>query len=495
MGFGVCLINLPIVHRTGDPFGDIPFMPTGVMYLAGHLRARGVEVSILDGFGLAPARHYRLDGQLGAVGLTEDEIVARLGDARLVGVSVHSGMSHHFALRLAAKIRAARPGVPLVAGGHHPSAVWGEFLAGGYDYVAVGEGEAPLLHLARSLRDGVDDTDRIPGLACAGAPPTPAVREEDLDACGFAAADLLPLENYWALGMSHAPVRGRYIAITTSRGCPFNCRFCTTPRLLGRQWRTRSPRHIADEIEFFARRHGVEDIIIQDEAFGTRRDIARGLAEEIIARGLKVRIHLPSGVRLESLDEETLAALRAAGLVYMCLAPESGSERVRERMGKPLDTARLLRIASCARRLGIRVGAFFILGFEGETEEDRRMTRGLAAALTRRGLDEISVFIWTPLPGAEAFGGATGWARYEDLNWSPAWRRDYPALRRARRRLYLRWLAEKALFHPVELGLSLARALSGHCELKGEAALRRMLAGVFRALGAPLRRPPDGGSG
>lgn len=194
------------------------------------------------------------------------------------------------------------------------------------------------------------------------------------------------------------------------------------------------------------------------------------------------------------MDEETLAALHKAGLVYMCLAPESGSERVRERMGKPLDTARLLRLAERARRLGIRVGAFFILGFEGEGDEDRCMTRDLVVALTRRGLDEISVFIWTPLPGAEAFGGETGWTRYEDLNWSPAWRRDYPLLQRTRRRLYARWLAEKALFHPLELGLSLARALTGRCELKGEAALRRLLAGVFRALRAAVSRSNHAGA-
>ncbi len=475
MGFKICLINLPIVHRTGDPFGDIPYMPTGAMYIAGYLRTHDFDVSILDGFGLAPTRYYRIDDQLSAVGLTEDEILARLGDVQLVGISVHAGMSHQFALRLAHQIRAARPGVTLIAGGHHPSAVYQEFLDDGFDYVAIGEGEKTLLHLAQSLRDGVEDLTRIPGLAFSGNTPIPSAMETDLDSLGFAAADLLPLERYWALRMSHAPVRGPYISITTSRGCPFDCRFCTTPRLLGRQWRTRSPRHVADEIELFVRQYGVEDIIIQDEAFCTRKGIASDLAKEIVARNLKVRLHLPSGVRLDSMDEDTLTALRAAGLVYMCFAPESGSERVRARMGKPMDTARLLRLTTHARQLGVRMGAFFILGFDNEDENDLRMTRDLIVLLTKRGLDEVSLFIWTPLPGAESFKKEIGWTRYEDLNWSPVWRKDYPRLERARRRLYARWLLTKILCHPLELCGSLVRTITGHCALKSEMAFRRFL--------------------
>ena len=475
MAFRVALISLPIVHRTGDAFGDIPYMSTGVMYLAGYLRMNGVDVSVIDGFGLAPARYYRIDGELSAVGLTEDEILAHLGHANLVGISVHAGMSHSFALRLAKKIKTARPEVVVVAGGHHPSAVYQEFLAGGFDYVVVGEGEHALLRLTQYLGDGIGDVGDIPGLARPGCSPSPNVPETDLDTFGFVAADLLPLDNYWALRMAHAPVRGRYMAITTSRGCPYACRFCTTPRLLGRHWRTRSPHHVADEIEALVRQYGVEDIIIQDEVFGARKRVALDLAHEIVRRGLKVRLHLPSGVKVETIDEEVLTALREAGLEYMCLAPESGSDRILAKMNKPMDTRQLLRLVAHARKLGIRMGAFFVLGFEDETDEDRRQTQDLVVELTKRGVDEVSLFIWTPLPGADAFESETGWSRYEDLNWSPCWRRDYARLNRFRRRLYGRWLLTKALYHPVDLCCSLLRTLTGQYALKSEMALRRII--------------------
>lgn len=475
MDFKVVLISLPIVHLKGDPFGNIPYMPTGVSCLAGFLQQEGVEVSIIDGFGLAPRRLYEIDEQLNAFGLTEDDIVARLGDEQLVGISIHSGMGHSFALRLAAKIKAHKADVVLIAGGHHASVVYQELLDGGFDYVCYSEGEHPLLSLVQYLRDGKGELSEIPGLLY-GAGMTPVVAfEEDLDRLGFAALDLLPLENYWELSMSHAPVRGRYMVITTSRGCPYNCRFCTTPLLQGRKWRSRSPKHIVDEIEKAVGEFGIEDVLIQDEIFGARKEIVLGMTREIKERGLKIRLYLPSGVKIESLDEEILAELKRAGLQHICFAPESGSPRVLSKMSKPMDFDKLFRIVSFTRGLGIRIMANFVLGFEDEDDGDRQMTRDLVLKLTKLGVDEVSLFIWTPLPGAAAFESEKGWSRYEDLNWSPRWRSNYCELSRFRKRLYIRWALTKALYHPVDFARLVFNVIVGRYELKSEMALRRVL--------------------
>jgi len=485
VNYKVALINPPLVHVTGDPFGDIPFMPTGITYLAGYLLANGVDVSIVDGFGLAPRQVYRIDDQLSATGLTEDEIIERLTDENLVGISVHSGMSHSVSLRLAAQVRDRLPDAVLIAGGNHASAVYDELIEGGFDYVCIGEGEDVLLDLVRCRRDGRGDPHSIPGLAYRGGVCLPNRLEPDLDKFGFAALELLPLDNYWSLGMQHAPVKGRYMVITTSRGCPFNCRFCTTPKLLGRRWRHRSPKHVVDEIQADVDRFGIEEVTIQDELFGCRKEVAQAIAREILDRNLQVRLSLPSGVKAESFDEETLSLLRQAGLEYMCLAPESGSERVLDRMNKPVDFDRFYRVVAFARRLGIRLGCFFVLGFEDENDDDRRLTMKLIRELTRMGVDEVSIFIWTPLPGADAFESETGWSRYEDLNWSPAWRTDYRYLARFRRRLYLRWFFTKAMYHPVGLLRSAWNVVSGRYELKSEMALRRLILSMFRVRTGP----------
>jgi radical SAM superfamily enzyme YgiQ (UPF0313 family) len=476
MSFKVVLINPPLVHPSGDPFGDIPYMPTGVLYLAGYLASNDIDVSIIDGFGLAPDRVHRIDEKLRASGLTENEIVERLTDENLIGISIHSGMSHSISVRLAEKIRRKIPSAALIAGGSHASAVYDELLAGEFDYVCVGEGENTLLALVKCLRDGEGDSTRIPGLAHRrGSDFCPNTLEVDLDKFGFGLLAALPLENYWKPGMSHAPVNGKHMVMTTSRGCPYDCRFCTTPGLLGRKWRNRSARHVVDEMEQAVRKYGIEEVVIQDENFCVRKEHAQSIAHEIIERNLGVKLLLPSGVKVETLDDETLILLRKAGLSYMVFAPESGSRRILKKMNKPMDMEKLYHLVSVGLKLGIKLSCVFILGFEDEDKYDRKRTRDVMLKLTRMGVHEVSLFIWTPLPGAGAFRSLAGWTRYEDLNWSPSWRSDYKLLANCRKRLYLMWFLTKTTYHPLSLARSGWNVLRGHYELKGEMALRRIL--------------------
>ncbi len=475
MGARITLINPPLVHLTGDLYSSIPFMPTGLLYLAGYLEKCGHEVALLDGFGLAPRRVFPIDDALSGFGLTEAEITARLEPSPLVGVGVHSGMSHEFALRLARAVRERFPEAVLVAGGAQASVAPEAFLAGAFDYVCVGEGEYPLEALARSILKGQGCPRKIPGLQGRDFKNPPGPFEENLDRFGFAALHLLPLEQYWNLSMQHAPVQGRFMVMTTSRGCIYNCRFCSTPKLWGRRWRSRSATHVADEIEQAVAKYNITDVIIQDELFGCRRDQARAFAEELIRRKIEVRLSIPSGVKVETFDEDTLVLLHQAGLRYLVFAPESGSARVLKAMNKPMDFEKLFRLIGSARSLGIRLNCVFVLGFEDEDDQDRKLTRALALKLTRMGVDELSLFIWSPLPGADAFHSDQGWRRYEELNWTPRWRRDYGKIKRFRDRLYLEWALTKALFQPLGCLRTGFNILRGRNELKMEMAVRRLL--------------------
>ncbi len=475
MDFKVTLINPPLVYNAGDAYGSIPFMPTGLLYLAGYLESNGVDVSIIDGFGLSPRQFYQIDSKLIGNGLREEEIAERLDGEKLVGISVHSGMSHSIALRLAQTIKKRLPSVTLVAGGSQASVVYKDFLEGGFDYVCIGEGENSLFALVKYLRDGQGSLSSIPGLAYHGMAPSPCVFEEDLDHFAFGALQMLPLHIYWSFGMQHAPTQGKFMVITTSRGCIYNCRFCTTPKLHGRKWRTRSAKNIVDEIQSAVESYGIEDVIIQDELFGFRKESARDFAYEIINRNLKIRISLPSGMKVETTDEETLALLRQAGLHYLVFAPESGSKRVLKKMNKPMNFEKLFRLVSFAGDIGIKVGCFFVIGFEDENDEDRRMTKDLVVKLTKLGVDEVSLFIWSPLPGAAAFESETGWSRYEDLNWSPTWRKDYNKLNKFRNKLYKRWLLTKVFYHPVNSMRLAFNVFTGRFQLKSEMAFHRVL--------------------
>ena len=225
------------------------------------------------------------------------------------------------------------------------------------------------------------------------------------------------------------------------------------------------------------RRDGVRDFFFQDDNFAVDRGRVRAICSLIRERGLDVRVHLPSGVTANLLDEEMVREMGRSGFHSICLAPESGSAEVIKRMKKPVDLDHLARAMIWLREEGIRTNAFIIVGYEGETQEEFRDTRALVRKLTRLGVDEFSIFIYTPLPGAQppADRQLQQYEHYEDLCWSPRWRPDYARCLRKRIILYGEFFFWKACFHPLEfMGIGL-RALTGRYETKGEMAVRRAL--------------------
>lgn len=473
----VTLISPPLVHQKGDPFGGIPAMPNGIAYLAAWVRRAGIHVTAIDAFGKSPGAAQPFKQKYVVRGLSLDEIVKRVpAETDLVGIGCHSGAQHTVTLQLVSMIK-AQLSKPVVVGGHHPTIVSEPFLQAGADYVVHGEGEIALEKLCAAL-DGRTALDDVPGLIREGGRRSPVAEIEDLDSIPFPAVDLLPLENYWNLGFSHGPVRGKHIFMISSRGCPYDCHFCTTPGICGRRWRARSAKNVVDEMEEWIRRYGVRDFHFQDENFAVSKKRVVEICEEIRQRGLDLSISLPSGIKVDTIDEATIRALANAGCRYICVAPESGSHRVLELMNKPLDFEHLYSVIKLCKRLKVRTGCFLIIGYPGETEADRKETAKLVGKLTRLGADEFSIFIFTPLPGAGAWGAneelQSKWEDYEELCWSPRWRPDYKILSRQRRKLYLRYALTKAIFHPLSTFRHLLNIVTGRFETKGEMTVRRM---------------------
>ncbi len=453
----VTLVGLPLVGQRLDPFGSIPAMPTALPPLAAWLRRQGIAAQVIDGFGERPWQRFRPAPGLTARGLRPEELAALVDrDADLVGVSVHSVAGDTVGRRTVELL--ARRGTPVIAGGAHPGLMPERFLEAGATWVVRGEGEGGLA----AILDGAP-----PGLVWAEPP--------DLDALPLPDFEVLPLRTYWALGLGHGPVQGRHLDITTSRGCAGGCRFCATPALAHGRWRGLSPERVLELIERQVRRLGVVELHIEDDDFSSDRDRVRRICELILHRDLRIRLALPSGVRAGSLDRETVRLLAAAGCRYLSLAPESGSRRVLRAMSKGVDLDHLLAVTAEAARVGIRVGCFLVVGFPGETAADRRETGELVDRLIRAGADDLSVFIWSPLPGAAAFGEERGYERLEQLCWTPRWRGGYGRYEGARIGLYLRALSSMVRARPRALSRSLARVAAGGYETKAEMTLSRML--------------------
>jgi len=292
--------------------------------------------------------------------------------------------------------------------------------------------------------------------------------------------------------VGHGPVSDRYLTVLSSRGCPYPCTFCVVPDMTGRRWRGKSPVAFVDELATLVQRFGVTEFHFEDVNATVAKKRMIAICEEIRRRGLAITWKLVSGLKIETIDEETLMQMASAGCRYLSFSPESGSPRVLKLMKKCFDHEKALRLTRVMADLGIHSQACFVLGYPGETDADRRMSERFVRALIRNGLKEIALFIFTPVPGSEAFDLIDGYQSYSELSFSPSWRSDYAELAAFRRKLYLEFFAWKCLYQPFEVLRHAQRLFRRRFQTKMEMVAYRVLSDTMRSVGFRSQVPRPG---
>lgn len=460
----ITLINPNLVVQRSDPFTTgIVYMPISLAYLAAALRQVGHVVQVIDAYAAAPRQH-RSAGPFLIFGLLEQQIVAQLPeDLEAVFVYAINLTNHLSTVAVVKAIKAAVPRVPLVVlentqavTAYALSQVADEFYVAGADYILTGEAERRAPRLLAALAAGDKKTLRdFDGL---GSPqfynlPQGFLAEPELDSLPFPAWDLFPLENYWSLHFAHGPLSAkRYLPLLTSRGCPYPCGFCVVPATNSQKWRPRSARSVVDEIEHFSYTMGVNEFHVEDLDPTISDERIHQICKEIQRRKLKISWKIAAGTKVETIrDEETVDLMAQAGCGYISISPETGSPRLLKLMRKPFNLEHAVRIVKRMNQVGIRSQACFVLGYPGETAEDLDLTWNLVHDLTRVGVDEVALFIITPVPGSSIANEFSGYKTLSELNFSPTWRRDYALLNRFRVRLYAHFLWWKLRYHPFKL--------------------------------------------
>jgi anaerobic magnesium-protoporphyrin IX monomethyl ester cyclase len=381
--------------------------PIGLAYIAAILANNNLTVNILDALGEGFDRFHPFNNTVWARGLTIDEIVARIkrDDPDLVGISNHYTFAFPLVRQLAGAIKQAMP-VPVVVGGAHASAEPRSVLMSSpIDYVVIGEGEQTTLDLVEHLRNGLS-LDQIDGIAYKSHdrivvnPKTRFIA--NLDGLPFPRRDMLPMDNYFRAREAHGGLKEtRWTSVITSRGCPFSCSFCSTPGIWHRLWRARSPENVVDEIEECVDKWKVREIHFEDDNMAVDIRRFREICNAVIERKLDLVWQTPNGLRVENLDRKTLSLMKRSGCYHITVAPDSASRHVQDLMNKKVDLANIRNVVTWCRDLGIRTGAFFILGFPGETREDLSLTLKYSRLLAREGLDDVVYSLFTPFPGSE----------------------------------------------------------------------------------------------
>jgi len=302
--------------------------------------------------------------------------------------------------RITRRLRTCLPRAVMVAGGPHPTVrpEWTLEKMDHLDYAVRGEADRALPALA-GLLAGKCSPEDVPGLVYrteSGITANPPDRIDDLDQ--LFQLDRSYLDRYYESGLYwNLAARGKLDMLISSRGCPYNCRFCFQ---VEKKCRFRSVDHLMAEFEDLKRR-GVRTVHIQDDSFTADRKRCLAVAGELV-RG-RYRFDLKIRSRVDSVDRELLARLKAAGVKQIVYGFESGSDRVLEAMGKGTTAARNLEAARLTKEAGIGCYGEIMVGFPGETPGTVEETiRFLLRARPIVGF----IPVLYPLPGTEVYAEA-----------------------------------------------------------------------------------------
>jgi radical SAM superfamily enzyme YgiQ (UPF0313 family) len=410
----------PAGYRDGDLDADFYQIPYGLLSLGAQALRAGHQVKLLN---------------LSSFPWTQAEEVLAALDADVYGMSCWTANRRGVALAARA-LRRHHPGAHVVVGGPHATPLAVEMLAHHpeIDTIALGESEPAFLELLDRLAAG------RPTAGIAGT----AYREGGAVRLGphrEAVADLDTLASPHDHFATHI--------VMTSRGCPWACTFCGAETTWGRGFRGNSVPYVLDALEKALSRLPVKMIQIKDDTFTTNKKRVLDLCRGIRARGL--RFFWSCDTRVDVLSDELLREMRLAGCERLSLGVESGSPKILAGIDKKITVAKIVESTALAKKYGIKVRYYMMLGNRGETRETFRET---LAFLERARPHEYIFSCLSIYPGTRDFEDAekAGWlereayfegdfqelktpfdASPEDTELMNAWFRDHSGLRRLHR--------------------------------------------------------------
>jgi len=345
----ICLIHTPVPELKDDRLDP----PMGLLYLGTYLKNRGWKVKIID-----------------LSGIPEPEWDYHIPSMFYYGFSTYTG-NYHLTLRLRDIVLSKNPEAITIAGGAHASAL-PEEVAKDFDYVVIGEGETVI--------QGILDNYYQPGIIV-GEP------IKNLDKLPFLDYSLINIKSYHRLIDG-----GRAIPIFSSRGCLYNCAFCTVKSTVhNRLYRHRSVRHFVGEMVSNLQEFGDIRFRIKDDLFGTNLDWIKEFSQK------KPNIKYDCLLRSD-FNQNIIPYLSGCDMVSMGV--ESGSNKILEAMNKKTTWQRSASAIKALNLAGIKTLIWLIVGFPGETWDTVKETVEFVN-LTKPDITTIYPLI--PYPGTDVY--------------------------------------------------------------------------------------------
>lgn len=355
-----------LINPASEKFGGflsryVPVgIPSSIGYIAAYLEKYNIKCNIVD--------EELID-------ITPDvlrEKVEGLEKPYIFGIT---SLTAHVArgYEIAKMIKSEFPDSTVIFGGLHASSLPEEVLATGYcDYVVRGEGEEIMLKLSQAIR-GNGDAAKLLGLSF--------IKEGMI--INNAEAPLIPDINTIPAFPYHLFSHPKYDkgVLSSSRGCPYRCSYCSQRLLTGTTYRYRSAELIVDELDIVVNKFGQKAVVFYDDNFCLKARRVHELCDKIIERGLHKKVKLSVQTRADNVilngGEDLVRHMAEAGFTHMGFGLETGSQRLADLSRKDETVQIHFDAMDLCNKYGMDVSFFMIFGFPTETAADRLETFNL----------------------------------------------------------------------------------------------------------------------
>jgi len=374
-----------------------PIPSIGLAYIGGLLLENNFEVVGLDSFMAC----HSIDDMFHGIVSQEPDVL---------GISLLTP-SAPLVDKLLVRLRKEMPDLKIVLGNIHASVFAEHYLQKKWaDFVVHHEGEVTMLELLQAVQKG-KDTKNILGISyldphtgnVVKTSKRPWITKEDLMSMPLPAWELFPVDQFLPdiRLQTHREDENsevQVLPIIASRGCPFNCTFCSPKNSIGNAYRLRSPKNVCDEMEYFHKKWGVNSFYCMDLTFPISEKKGLEFCNHLIER--KLPINWACETRVSAVTEKLLGKMKESGCFRVDFGIECGNQKMLDSIKKQFKIQHVIDAANACNNVGLEAEGLFIIGLPGETRQDTLDTIKFALSLN---LAHIKLNLFVPYPGCDIF--------------------------------------------------------------------------------------------
>tara|TARA_Y100000310_G_C20648262_1_gene797890 strand:- start:65 stop:1504 length:1440 start_codon:yes stop_codon:yes gene_type:complete len=320
----------------------------------------------------------------------------------LVGLTASTPLIKR-AIQISKELKAINPNIKIFAGGTHITAIPASVK--NFDLGFIGEGEETLVEVINTIKKGGDiKSPHIKGI-CFEKDGKIIANErrpfiEDVNSIPPPARDLMNMKYYIRPKETVRGIIGKATQIMASRGCHWNCSYCSNNLLWKRQVRFFSPSYVVQEMKNLIDKYKLDLIYFQDDNFSVNDEWLTELCNLMIESGVSKNVLWSVQCRVDCITKEKLELMKKAGCIRIEFGLESGSKKILEYYNKDTDLKKAREAIALCKEVGLHTLGNFVIGAPIETEEDIIKTRNF---YKENKLSYVSPFIITPLPGTKLY--------------------------------------------------------------------------------------------